>query len=68
MTKMTNELALPIKPELQKFVDSKEDAMPKTLARILTPLELEEIWIIHPTTNDPVVMSNLGAIAIYFRF
>ena len=62
-----NEMTLPIKPELQKFV--KENKMPTTLARILTPMELGKLWLIHPTTNDPVVISEkLGAVAIFFDF
>jgi hypothetical protein len=65
---MNNEMTLPIKPELQKFVDSKEDAMPITLARVLTPIELGKLWIVHPSDNDPILMNDGVAIAIWFQF
>ena len=63
-----NEL-MTIKPELQNFVDNKNDAMPVTIARILTPIELGKLWVVHPTDNDPVLVSeNFGAVAIWFNF
>ena len=48
------------------------DKMPLTIAKVLTPLtpeELGELWVVHPTTNDPVLVSSkLGSIAIWFQF
>ena len=62
-------MTLPIKPELQKFVDNKEDAMPEILAKALSPLELGKLWAIHPSDNDPVLVSEkYGAVAIWFQF
>jgi len=64
-----NELTTIVNPKLQNFVNSKQDAMPKTLAHALTPLELDKIWVVHPTDNDPVLMSSkYGAVAIWFKF
>ena len=55
--------------ELQKLVDEKETQLPKTLARVLTPLELGKVWVVHPTDNDPVLVSEkFGAVAIWFNF
>lgn len=62
-------MTLPIHPELQKFVDNKEDKMPLTIAHILTPIELGKIWLVHQGDNDPVLVSEkFGAVAIYFQF
>lgn len=58
-----------VRKELLKMVADKMDAMPMTLAHVLTPLELDKIWTVHPTTNDPILMSSkYGAIAIWFKF
>ena len=58
-----------INPELQKMVESKTDVMPLTLAKVLSPLELEHLMVIHPSDNDPVLISSkYGAIAIWFQF
>jgi hypothetical protein len=57
------------KPELQKLVAEKNTRMPQTLAHVLTPLELGKIWVVHPTTNDPVLVSEkFGTVAIWFDF
>jgi hypothetical protein len=35
----------------------------------MTPEELGELMVVHPTTNDPVLVSSkLGSIAIWFNF
>jgi hypothetical protein len=58
-----------INPELKKMVESKTDHMPDTLAHILTPLELGKMWVVHPTDNDPVLMSEKhGVVALWFNF
>jgi hypothetical protein len=61
-------MTLPIRPELQKFVDNKNDAMPVTIARILTPIELGKLWVVHPSDNDPALVSEIfGTIAIWMK-
>lgn len=67
MPRTETAMALPVKPELQKLVE--KEGMPQTLARILSPLELEHLMVVHPSDNDPVLVdSKLGAIAIWFKF
>lgn len=48
-----------------------KDGMPVILGKILTPLapQLGNLTVIHPTTNDPVLVSDkLGTIAVWFTF
>ena len=57
-------------PELQKLVSDKNTRMPQTLADVLSPfvIEMGEIRVVHPTTNDPVLISeNMGPVAIWFK-
>jgi hypothetical protein len=59
----------PIKPELQKLVEDKGTQLPKTIAHVLSPIELGRIWVVHPTDNDPVLVSEkFGTVAIWFNF
>ena len=56
-----------IRTDLLKMV--AKELMPTTLAKVLTPLELEQMWVVHPTDNDPILMSSkYGAVAIWFQF
>ncbi|MFA5298886.1 MAG: hypothetical protein WC389_11830 [Lutibacter sp.] len=48
-----------------------KDGMPVILGKVLTPLapQLGNLTVIHPTTNDPVLVSDkLGTIAVWFTF
>jgi hypothetical protein len=59
-----------IAPELATMVADKNTRMPATLAEVLSPfiIEMGQIRVIHPTTNDPVLVSeNLGTVAIWFK-
>ena len=61
----------PTSPKLQTLVDDKTTKMPLTIAKVLTPLdrELGNLAVIHPTDNDPVLVSDkLGAVAMWFDF
>lgn len=61
----------PTSPKLQTLVEEKAIKMPLTLAKVLTPLdtELGNLRVIHPTDNDPVLVSDkLGAVALWFDF
>lgn len=62
-----------VESELSEILLSKasSDGMPMVLVRVLSPVvhDLGELSVIHPTTNDPVLVSSkLGAIAIWFKF
>ena len=53
------------------FIDDPNTKMPTTIAKVLSPLatQLGTLKVIHPTTNDPVLISSkLGPIAIWFTF
>lgn len=55
----------------QKWIDDPRTKLPVTVGRVLTPIvpELGTMTIIHPTTNDPVLISEkLGPVAIWFKF
>lgn len=60
--------------QVSEIMQSKvqSDGMPLTLAKVLSPMtpeELGELMVVHPTTNDPVLVSSkLGSIAIWFNF
>jgi hypothetical protein len=59
----------PVNSELQKLVDEPATQLPVTLAHVLTPIELGKVWVVHPTDNDPVLVSeHFGAVAIWFNF
>ena len=59
-------------PQLfQKWIDDPATKLPVTLGKVLTPLkeELGELTVIHPTSNDPVMISKTkGPVAIWFKF
>jgi hypothetical protein len=58
-----------VAPRLQTICD--KDGMPVILGRMLTPIlpKLGDLTVIHPTTNDPcLVSSTMGTIAIWFKF
>ena len=60
---------VPVKPELQKLVEDKTIQLPTILSHVLSPLDLGKIWIVHPTPNDPVLVSEkLGTVALWFNF
>ena len=69
---MNNAVAVldhPINPKLQELAVREDTKLPITLARVLTPLELGKIWVVHPTANDPVLVSEkFGAVAIWLTF
>lgn len=49
---------------------STKDGMPVILGKLFTPIieELGSLTVIHPTTNDPVLVSStLGSVAIWFK-
>ncbi len=55
----------------QKWIDDPRTELPVALAKVLVPFteELGTLQVIHPTTNDPVILSEkFGAIALWFRF
>ena len=59
-----------IAPELKVMVEDRATNMPLTIAEVLSPfiIEMGKIKVIHPTTNDPVLISeNLGPVAIWFK-
>jgi len=56
---------------LQILVEKQDTKLPVTLAKVLTPViaELGILTVIHPTTNDPVLISSTkGAVAVWFNF
>ncbi len=55
----------------QKWIDDPNTKLPAILGQVLTPVlpELGNLKVIHPTDNDPVLVSDkLGAVAIWFNF
>jgi hypothetical protein len=60
-----------IQNQFQKWIDDPQTRLPLILGRVLTaiPEDLGQLQVIHPTTNDPVLVSDkLGSIAIWFKF
>jgi len=67
----TNTLQKPLAPVFQKWIDDPNTKLPETLGRILTPVvgELGKLTVIHPTTNDPVIVSDkIGTVALWINF
>ena len=55
----------------QKWIDDPQTQLPPILGQALEPIahELGILTVVHPTDNDPVLVSDkLGAIAIWFKF
>lgn len=57
--------------QFQDWINDPGTQLPITLGKVLTPIhqELGKLTIIHPTTNDPVMISKThGPVAIWFKF
>ena len=60
-----------IDQELQEMVEDKRIRMPQVIADIMSPFrsQLGKLTVIHPTTNDPVLVSSeMGVVAIWIEF
>lgn len=60
-----------VAPVFQRWIEDPNTKLPSLLGEILTPLlpDLGKLTVIHPTTNDPVIVSEkLGSIALWFTF
>ncbi len=59
-----------VAPVFQKWIDDPNTLLPELIGIGLTPVigQLGELKVIHPTTNDPVLVSSrFGPIVIWFK-
>lgn len=64
-------IVVSVDQELQGMVKDGSSKMPQVIADILSPFrsQLGELKVIHPTTNDPVLVSStMGVVAIWIEF
>ncbi len=55
----------------QEWINDPKTKLPAILGQVLTPVlpELGNLTVIHPTDNDPVLVSDkIGVVAIWFDF
>lgn len=68
---LSNESLAGFPSAIVNWIKEEQTQMPLTIAKLVTPVlpELGKLTVIHPTTNDPALVSEkLGTVAIWFKF